>query len=121
MARSRASAKAAGARFERVIADCLAEHVDDRVDRRVKTGAADKGDIGGLRTEWGKRVVVEVKDHSGRYEVGPWLGEAERERIADNAEVGVVIAKRRGISDPLQQTVLMTVSDFVALLTGERP
>ena len=121
MSRSRASAKAAGARFERVIADCLAEHVDDRVDRRVKTGASDKGDIGGLRTDRGKRVVVEVKDHSGRYEVGPWLGEAERERIADNAEVGVVIAKRRGVSDPLQQVVFMEVSDLIALLTGERP
>ena len=121
MSRSRASAKAAGARFERVIADCLAEHVDDRVDRRVKTGASDKGDIGGLRTEWNQRVVVEVKDHGGKYQVGPWLNEAETERINDDAAVGVVVAKRRGISDPLQQTVLMTVSDFVALLTGDRP
>lgn len=121
MSRSRASAKQAGARMERIVADCLAQHVDDRVDRRVKTGAADKGDIGGLRTTNGKRVVVEVKDHSGRYEVGPWLGEAEQERINDNAEVGLVIAKRRGISDPLQQAVFMTVSDLVALLTGDRP
>ena len=37
--RSRASAKSAGARFERHIADYLAAHVDDRIDRRVKTGA----------------------------------------------------------------------------------
>lgn len=121
MSRSRASAKAAGARFERVIADCLAEHVDDRVDRRVKGGAIDKGDVGGVRTHTGKRVVIEVKDHSGKYQVGPWLGEAETERINDNAEVGLVIAKRRGISDPLQQAVFMTVADLIALLTGERP
>ena len=121
MARSRASAKAAGARFERLIADCLAEHVDDRVDRRVKGGAIDKGDIGGLRTEWGKRVVVEVKDHGGKYQVGPWLEEAETERINDNAEVGVVVAKRRGVSDPLQQACFMTVSDLIALITGSRP
>ena len=107
--------------MERLIADCLAEHIDDRIDRRVKGGAIDKGDIGGLRTEWGKRVVVEVKDHGGKYQVGPWLDEAERERIADNAEVGVVIAKRRGVSDPLQQVVFMQVSDLVALLIGERP
>lgn len=121
MSRSRASAKAAGARFERVIADCLAEHVDDRIDRRVKGGAVDKGDVGGVRTHSGGRVVVEVKDHSGRYEVGPWLREADTERINDNAEVGVVIAKRRGVSDPLQQVVFMEVSDFIALITGERP
>ena len=121
MARSRASAKSAGARMERIVADCLSHHVDDRIDRRVKTGAADKGDIGGLRTRDGRRVVVEVKDHGGKYQVGPWLDEAEQERINDNAEVGLVIAKRRGISDPLQQAVFMQVSDLIALLTGERP
>ena len=107
--------------MERLVADCLAEHVDDRIDRRVKGGAVDKGDVGGVRTHTGHKVVVEVKDHSGKYQVGPWLGEAERERIADNAEVGVVIAKRRGVSDPLQQVVFMEVSDLIALLTGERP
>ena len=121
MSRSRASAKAAGARFERVIADCLAHHLDDRIDRRVKGGAVDKGDIGGVRTHTGHKVVVEAKDHSGRYEVGPWLREADTERINDNAEVGIVIAKRRGVSDPLQQVVFMEVSDFIALITGERP
>ena len=107
--------------MERLIADSLATHIDDRIDRRVKTGAADKGDIGGLRTEWGKRVVVEVKDHGGKYQVGPWLDEAEQERINDNADIGLVIAKRRGVSDPLQQAVFMQVSDLIALLIGERP
>ena len=87
----------------------------------MKTGAADKGDIGGLRTEWNQRVVVEVKDHGGKYQVGPWLNEVETERINDDAEVTVVVAKRRGITDPLQQTVLMTVADLIALLTGSRP
>lgn len=121
MARSRTSAKAAGARMERVVADCLSHHVDDRVDRRVKTGAADKGDIGGLRTHTGKRVVVEVKDYGGRYLVGPWLEEAETERINDDASVGVVVAKRRGVTDPLQQVCFMSVADLIALLTGDRP
>lgn len=107
--------------MERIVADCLAQHVDDRVDRRVKTGAADKGDIGGLRTTNGKRVVVEVKDYGGKYQVGPWLEEAEQERINDNAAIGLVIAKRRGVSDPLQQVVFMQVSDLIALLTGARP
>lgn len=31
------------------------------------------------------------------------------------------IAKRRGITDPLEQTVLCTLGDLIALLTGERP
>lgn len=107
--------------MERLIADSLATHLDDRIDRRVKTGAADKGDIGGIRTHTGHRVVIEVKDHAGKYQVGPWLNEAEAERINDNATAGIVIAKRRGITDPLQQVVFMTVADFVALIKGERP
>jgi hypothetical protein len=120
MPRTNASARAAGARFERVIADALARHVDDRIDRRVKTGAKDKGDIGGLR-HMGQRVVVEIKDYGGRFLLGPWLREVDIERGNDDAAAGVVVIKRRGVSDPLEQVVAMTVRDFVALLTGERP
>lgn len=107
--------------MERLIADSLATHLDDRIDRRVKTGAADKGDIGGIRTHTGHRVVAEVKDYGGRYNVGPWLDEAEQERINDNAAAGVVIAKRRGITDPLQQVCFMTVADLITLIQGHRP
>lgn len=121
LARTRASAKAAGSRFERIIADALALHVDDRIDRKVQTGARDCGDIAGIRF-YSHRVVVECKDYGGQVKVGPWLDEAEQERINDDAPVGVVIAKRRGIADPMQQTVLMTVADLIALLNkGERP
>lgn len=118
--RTRKSAKSAGARFERLIADCLAARVDDRIDRRVKTGQKDRGDIGGLR-HMGGRVVLECKDYGGRYEVGPWLTEAEVERGHDDALAGLVVAKRRGFGDPLDQVVFLTVRDLVALLTGERP
>jgi hypothetical protein len=87
----------------------------------VKYGANDRGDLGGIRTAHGLRVVAELKDYGGRVEVGQWLGEAEAERFNDGADVALVIAKRRGIGDPLRQTVLMTVGDLVALLTGQRP
>ncbi len=120
MTRSRASAKAAGARFERAVADYLAEHVDDRIDRRVKTGAKDRGDVGGLR-HMGARVVVECKDYGGRLAPGLWIGETDVERRNDDAAVGLVVAKRRGTTDPGDQYVLMTLRDLVALLTGERP
>jgi hypothetical protein len=118
--RSRASAKGAGSAFERLIADYLATHVDDRIDRRVKTGAKDKGDIGGWRFS-GQRIVAELKEYGGRFHVGPWLNEAEVERGNDDAQVGLVIAKRRGTTDPGDQVVLMTLRDLVALTTGERP
>lgn len=121
MSRTRKTARQAGSRFERDIADCLALHVDDRIDRRVKTGAADKGDIAGLRLGNGKRVVIEAKNYGGRYQVGPWLDEADKERLNDGAEVGVVIAKRRGTQDPLQQVAILTVADLIGLIQGERP
>lgn len=120
MTRSRASAKAAGTRFETSIAAYLAEHVDDRIERRAKTGAKDRGDIGGLRA-MGNRVVVETKDYGGRYQIGPWLTETETERVNDAAVVGLVVAKRRGTQDPGDQVVILTLRDLVALFTGERP
>jgi len=112
------SAKKAGASFERFIADHLAAEVDDRIDRRVKTGNADKGDLGGVRTPTGARVVAELKDYGGRYNVGAWLKEAEQERVNDNADVALVIAKRRGTRDPNEQVVFMTVRDLIHLLKG---
>ena len=118
MARSRASARAAGTRHERAVADYLAQHVDDRIDRRVKAGAKDRGDIGGVR-HLGARVVVECKNTS-RLEVGPWLTEAEVERVNDAATAGLVVAKRHGKGAPADQLVLMTLGDLVALLNGNR-
>ncbi len=120
VSRTRASAKQAGARFERQVADYLAAHVDDHIDRRTRNGAKDRGDLGGLR-HMGQRIVVECKDHGGRHLIGPWLAEVEVERGNDDAGVGIVIAKRRGTADPGDQVVVLTVADLVALLTGTRP
>ena len=119
MSRTRASAKAAGARFERAVADYLAAHIDDRIDRRAKTGAKDRGDIGGLR-HLGERVVVECKD-TARWTPGAWLAEAEVERGNDDAVAGLVVAKRHGYGDPGDQVVLLSLRDLVALLVGSRP
>ena len=119
MARSRASAAQAGTTFERLVADYLAKYVDDRIDRRVKNGNKDRGDIGGLR-HMGERVVVECKNEA-RAKLGPWAEEAEIERGNDDALAGVVSHKRHGKGQPGDQWVTMTLRDFVALLTGSRP
>lgn len=119
MTRTRASAKSAGASFERLVADYLAHELDDdRIDRRVKMGANDCGDIASLRTIRGARVVVEVKNYGGKYLVGPWLHEAETERGNDDAELGVVVAKRRGVGSAAHQVVFMTLEAFALLLQG---
>ena len=120
MARNRNSAKAAGQRFESLVAAYLNRHVDDRIERRRLGGAGnDRGDISGLR-HMGQRIVLECKDYGGQLKPGPWIEEAEVERLNDSAGVGIVVAKRRGTTTPGEQFVLMTLADLVALLTGSR-
>lgn len=119
MTRTRASAKSAGSRFERMVADWLKAKVSEFIDRRVKTGAKDRGDIANLRAH-GQRIVAELKD-SARISIGTWIKEAEVERGNDDALAGIVIFKRTGKGQPADQLVLMTLLDFVAILTGVRP
>lgn len=111
-----AAAKAAGTRFETLIATHLAAVVDDRIERRRQSGSKDRGDIASVRDSLGRRVVVECKDYAGRLLPAEWTREAQTERDNDNAVAGVVVAKRRGTTEPGQQYVLMLVDDFVALL-----
>jgi hypothetical protein len=114
MTRTRSSAKAAGSRFERDVADFLATTIDDRIDRRVKTGAADKGDIGGLRFK-GHRIVLECKNHS-RLDLAGWIAEAQLEADNDGAEIGVVVHKRHNVGAAGRQWVTMTLADFAWLI-----
>jgi len=118
MTRTRASAKKAGSTFERTTADYLAAVVDDRIDRRVKNGAKDRGDIGGVRIH-GQRVVLECKN-TAKTSLGTWANEAEIERGNDDALAGVIVHKRHGTADPGKQWVTLTLADFAALLTGDR-
>lgn len=117
--RNHRSARSAGSTFERQIADALATHLaDDRIDRRPKMGAKDRGDIGGLRAH-GQRVVVECKNTS-RINLAGWMTEADIARGNDDALAGLIIHKRHGVGDPLDQWATMTVRELVALLTGQR-
>ncbi|GAB3372503.1 hypothetical protein [Amycolatopsis echigonensis] len=123
MARSRRSARAAGTRFERIVADYLAASIDDRIDRRPRSGARDRGDIGGVRLSpalGGGRVVIECKD-TVRADLAGWMREAEVERGNDDAEVALIAHKRHGVGGPGQQWITCTVDDLIALVTGRRP
>lgn len=118
MTRNRRSAKAAGTRFEGLIAAGLRLALDDdRIERRARNGSKDRGDISGVRIH-GQRVVIECKD-CARMDLPAWTREAHVEAGNDDALVGVVVHKRRGTGDPLQQWVSMTVADLVAILTGQ--
>lgn len=120
MARNRASARDAGSRTERLAAEYIAGQMnDDRIERRVRNGNKDRGDIGGVRTATGERVVVEVKDTS-RLALGSWISEMEVEQGNDDAPVGVVVHKRRGYGDKKVGGwyVTTTLDNFIRLLGG---
>lgn len=118
MSRSRRSARSAGARFERQVADYLAEALDDeRVDRMVRRGADDRGDISGVRIH-GRPVTVECKNVT-RLNLPEWVDEAHREAGNSDALVGVVVSKRHGVGDLGSQWVHMELRDLVSLITGE--
>jgi hypothetical protein len=118
MTRSRASAKQAGAAAERAVADHLAAALDDdRIDRRVKTGSKDRGDIGGVRVH-GQRLCIEVKNHA-RVDLAGWVAEAQVEAGNDDALAGVVVHKRKGTTNVDRWYVTMTVAELIAIITGQ--
>lgn len=113
---------AKGATFERKVADWLGRIFNDPdIDRQIKTGAKDKGDVRGLKM-WGRPVVIECKN-TNRLNLSGWVDEAEIERGNADGLAAIVVHKRRGYGDAkLGGTyVTMTLADLVALLTGERP
>jgi hypothetical protein len=120
MTRSRATAKQAGTKFESDVVRYLRDRLgDDRIERRAKSGSKDRGDIAGVRTALGERVVIECKDVA-RLNLSGWVNEADIERGNDDAAVGMVAHKRRGYG-PAQiggTYVTMTLDDVAALLAG---
>ena len=118
MGRSRRSAKDAGARFEREVADYLSAVLgDNAIDKQVKCGSKDKGDVRGLFLA-GKAVALECKEYRGEHHLPQWYREAERERGNKDAAYGVVVWKRKGTTDPAEQHVSMTLRTFAAMLAG---
>lgn len=120
MARSRKSAKQAGSRFERTVADYLAEQLaDDAIDRQVKNGSKDLGDVRGVKLR-DLPVAVECKDYAGKSDLPKWYLEADAERENKGAAFGVVVWKRRGTADPAEQHVSMTLGTFAAILRAAK-
>ena len=120
MTRSRSTAKAAGSEFEKHTARYLADTLgDDRIERRARNGSKDRGDITGIRTPLGERVVIECKNVA-KLSLGAWVTEAEIERGNDDAAIGVCVHKRRGKGEKQmgEQFVTMTLRDFAILLGG---
>lgn len=111
--------KRKGAAFEQAVADYLAHQFDQPVERRHLAGIHDRGDIAGF-TVGGQRVVVECKNTT-KLELSAHLAEAERERENDEAAVGLLVQKRRGVGFDSDEKVgkhfvVMNLDTFVELL-----
>lgn len=127
MARKSSTARKSGSNFEACAAECAAYVLeDDRIERRVKHGGKDTGDLSGLRIH-GQRLVVECKDYTSRERMGAWLEEADVERGNDDSLAGAVLSHMRGVSADrrnlmrmLDQPVTMRYRDYLAMLCGSR-
>ena len=116
-----------GTRFETQVADYMRSMLcDERIERRAKSGAKDRGDIAGVMLH-GKRVVVECKNKQ-RMELSQWLDEAEIERGNDDAEFAFVVHKRRGCGEANMgrtyvtcdlETLCVVIAGCRALLGGK--
>ena len=82
-------------------------------ERRAKTGAADRGDIGGVHPS----LVLEVKSHAS-YDIPGWLREADLEARNAKADLAAVWFKLKGKSDPLEWPVMLRGRMFIPLLAA---
>ena len=117
MARSNKSARQAGSRFEREVADYLRDNLSQFIDRRVKNGSKDLGDIANVRDSYDNKIVIEVKNVT-KMSLPQWIKEAKVEAENDGALCGVVVHKRHGNGKPGEQWVTLTLEDLVLLLKG---
>lgn len=99
-----------GTSFETAIVGWLKEHGFPYAERRALHGTFDKGDITGTGP-----LVWECKNHK-TLAISEWLSETEEERKNAAADIGILVAKRRGYGDPAEQYAILPLAQLVALL-----
>jgi hypothetical protein len=105
------TSKAKGTAWESKIVAALQRAGWPYAERRMLSGAQDKGDIAGI-----PGLVVEAKD-CRTLSFGPWLKEAHVEAFNVGPQVeGVVWAKRRGFPEAEDGFVVMSGETFLRLL-----
>lgn len=136
MARSRASARKAGADFELRQAEYWRDALR-QPDIHVggKQGVKDKGDLLGIQLHFPHHgnLTAECKNEAPPPKLGTWFKEAAVERKNNNAVIWrgiekievespatIVIHKRHGTTDPGKQWVHTTVEEIIALIAGNR-
>lgn len=102
--------RAKGTTFETSIVRHLQQNGFPHAERRALHGGHDKGDITGT-----PGLVWECKNHK-QHRLNEWLNETETERTNANAELGILIVKRAGTTNPDQQYAVITVETLLKLL-----
>ncbi|WP_286135872.1 hypothetical protein [Arthrobacter sp. UCD-GKA] len=100
----------------------LQARLDDRIERRAKSGAKDRGDLSGWRHQ-GMRVVAELKNVA-KLNLAGWITEAETERMNDDAQIGLVIHKRvgKGPAQMGETYVTLTLDNLLVIMgAGKTP
>lgn len=103
-----------GSAFERQTADYWRDNYSEFIDRRVKTGAKDKGDLANVRAG-SHRLVIECKNERAIRLAG-WIAEAVEEAANDDALCGIVIAKAKGKGKPEDQYAILRQEDLLKIL-----
>ena len=80
-------------------------------ERRTLHGINDKGDI----NLGGVPVVLEVKNHKA-FDLAGWIRELEDEVRNAGADLGAVVAKKRGTTDAGEWYAILPFKDLVYLL-----
>lgn len=103
-------AKAKGTAAETAVVKFLRDNGFPYAERRALHGTVDKGDITGCGP-----VVFEVKNHA-KMDLAGWIKELETETVNAEANVGAVVAKKRGTTNPGDWYAVMPFEWFVWLL-----
>lgn len=102
--------RAKGTAAETAVVRYLKDRDFPYAERRALHGTADKGDITGIGP-----IVLEVKNHK-TLDLAGWIKELEAEMKNANVNVGAVIAKKRGTTDPGEWYAIMPVHILISLL-----
>ena len=94
-------------------------------ERLALAGAKDCGDISLVP---GRACIIEVKSHKsaatgqpGPRVLAKWLAETETERLNANADVGLLVVKRAGTTNPGQWWTYLPTRDLLRLVGAPSP
>lgn len=104
------NSRAKGATYERDVVAYFKDNGRPHMERRLGGMAADKGDLNGI-----PGVVIECKNRKD-FDLAGYMAQLEQEIATAGAETGVVIIKRRGVTDVGQHYALLPVARWAELL-----